>query len=83
VVGLRIRYHVSVREKMVVDPPAKTMMSREGQVDAMVKQHCCLALQLTIDTLRTPFLLPLYLRHPLFKISFLTPGFCLSNCTGR
>jgi hypothetical protein len=37
VVGLRIRYHVSVRETIVMDPLAKTMMSREGQVDAMVK----------------------------------------------
>jgi hypothetical protein len=49
VVGLRIRYHVSVRETIVADPLAKTMMSREGQVDAMVKHVGALlsSLQLT------------------------------------
>jgi hypothetical protein len=42
VLKLRIRYHVAVGEAIVADPLAKAMMSREGQVDAMVKHIAAL-----------------------------------------
>jgi hypothetical protein len=45
---VRIRYHVAVGEAIVADPLAKAMMSREGQVDAMVKHIAALLSSLPV-----------------------------------